>query len=59
MLTQKGLTVKLLGYWVVAQFEISESHLEGVIPKAGAFQPAEGSCVRYPGSTAREIPHFA
>jgi len=43
----------------VAQFEISGSHLEGVIPKGGAFQPAEGSCVGYAGLTAREIPHFA
>jgi len=43
----------------VAQFEISGFHLEGVIPKAGAFQSAEGSCVRYAGLTPREIPHFA
>jgi hypothetical protein len=27
----------------LAQFGISDAHLEGVIPKAGAFQPTEGS----------------
>jgi hypothetical protein len=46
-------------FQVVAHFGISDSHLEGVIPKAGVFQPTEGSCVGYPGFTAREIPHYA
>src|ERR1700693_948119 len=56
---------KILSYYhgtyhpTVAQFGISDSPLEGVIPKAGAFQPAEGSCVGYPCLTAREIPHYA
>jgi hypothetical protein len=39
--------------------DLSASHLETVIPKAGVFQPAEGSCVGYPCLTAREIPHYA
>jgi hypothetical protein len=37
----------------------SDSHLQVVISKAGAFQPAEGSCVGYPDFTIREIPHYA
>jgi len=41
------------------QFGVSDSHFDGVIPKAGVFQPAEGSCVDYTGLTAREIPHYA
>jgi hypothetical protein len=45
--------------FAVAQFEISDSPREGVIPKAGVLQPAEGSCVVYPGFAAREIPHCA
>ena len=34
-------------------------HYEGVIPKAGVFQPAEGSCAGYSSFLAREIPHYA
>jgi hypothetical protein len=39
--------------------EVPSSHLEGVIPKAGVFQPVEGSCVGHPTFAAREIPHYA
>jgi hypothetical protein len=45
--------------WQWFRLQFTDSPLESVIPKAGLFQPAEGSCVGYLGSTAREIPHYA
>jgi hypothetical protein len=46
----------ILQIFAVAQFEISDSPFEGVIPKAGVFQPAEGPCVGYGALLQLQIP---